>query len=159
MYEETEDAEMLAVAYHEAGHAVAMLVLGYEFSHVAIGEWVESLRAAGNVVHKRFGRDMMVADKLVIILAGPIALAEYEDFEDIRDYYCDPRADGDMETAEALAEHLSDADYTHCEDRAIALVRTHWNAIDRIAIALYCTRLLSYRKVAALFAPPEKHAA
>jgi len=145
-----EDEDLLTTAYHEAGHAVAYLVVGMEFSWVEIGRDKQENRM-GSIRSDIFQRGATRSDDdLVCTLAGPMVEASYRDDDD---YYGDVEgAAGDMEDAAQLAEHLSEDAYAHCVDRAWGLVTKHWDAIDRVAVALYRTRFLSYKDVASLFA-------
>jgi hypothetical protein len=79
------------IAYHEAGHALAHLYLGYEIEAAAVLTWQQRWKqerilarldtsSGYNIgfVQSRNGHEVPIAKTLIVLLAGPIAEAHYE---------------------------------------------------------------------------------
>jgi hypothetical protein len=142
-------AELRANAYHEAGHAVVALCLGFGlwgrvklWRHGVGAEPVEYGRATA-------ARSGSRADNLLFLLAG-IAAEQRHD----RAIRSNPRWMGDEV---AIWQHRDGEDieafvaiYDERRARAAALVEEQWRAIDAVARALLRQRhhVLSARRVA-----------
>ena len=137
------------LAYHEAGHTVAALLLGRSVTRVSIvrddasrGVRVPSFNNASGQT------DEVVADNMLILLAGNAA-------EHVRDPTRPRRQDAkDWSRAEALAEGTSslETEWT----RAVDLLRMprHWDRVEEIAQALLRERVLEGEQIAQLMNRP-----
>ena len=134
-----------AVAYHEAGHAVVALALGYRCYSVAIED-------AGRAVC-----DEPAEHALALMIASFIAEAKCMGEADIwRDEADRVRAAdlalwiarGDMNTASSLLSTVT--------AQAKARIEEHWAEIETIANALVEKRKLSGEEVLTLFARPAR---
>jgi hypothetical protein len=130
----------LASAYHEAGHAVASLALGFPFQQVTI---VEDEESNGGILHPlyQFQFDMThranrsaVRDYLVTVLAGHIAEVRYTCSRN------DAGASADDERVDSILWDIygerSERHRRDLEQRARSLVGQRWSSIQVLAQAL-----------------------
>jgi hypothetical protein len=137
------------LAYHEAGHTVAALLLGQSVTRVSIvrddasrGVGVPSFDDVAEAT------PAAVADKILILLAGSAA-------QHLRDPASPPRHDAkDWPRAEALAGSTSSVETAWA--RAVDLLQTpaNWEQVQEIARALLRERVLDGAKIAQLMDPP-----
>lgn len=146
-----------ALAYHEAGHAVAMLSFGAQIESCRISE-----RAPNPFYNDEDGETnpaggAVATDKqsLVIAWAGPIAELKVDPYADVA------RSDQQAmkKTLQSFAGTLSQQiDELHkAAKEACELVERQWAAIERIGDALAVEGTLSGDRVHALYelSPPE----
>jgi ATP-dependent Zn protease len=137
------------LAYHEAGHTVAAVLLGRTVTRVSIvrddasrGVRVPSFNDAVEVT------PAAVADKILILLAGSAA-------QHVRDPASPRRQDAkDWPRAEALAGSTSSVE-TEWE-RAVDFLQVprHWDRVEDIAQALLRERVLEGEQIAQLMDRP-----
>lgn len=133
------------LAYHEAGHTVAALVLGRNVERVSI---VRDDPGRGVRVPS-FNDDRpetpdAVRDKILVLLAGNAA-------QQVRNPAGRRQPDArDWPQAQALAGDAASLDAEW--ERALALLQTpeHWQQVDRIAQALLRERVLQRAQIAEL---------
>jgi hypothetical protein len=142
---EREAATLRAVAFHEAGHAVAAVTLGIR---VFLATVVPSHDCAGHVLHAPIG-ELTVEQALLITLSGPAAQRRYFPLLAV----FGPEGEGDLEDhigvfdfaeARTLLRMLHGSDWMDvCAEtlprwlaRADRLVGREWLWILRVAAAL-----------------------
>jgi ATP-dependent Zn protease len=135
-------ADVNAVAFHEAGHAVVALALGSKVRVVEIGP-----RPHAHCAHRT------EANKAIVALAGDLA--------ERRACPLSPwGADVDFRVAFDAAEHLApSAPHQALEafrDQARALLDRHWRAVEAVAAALLDAGKLTGDEIDALFARPRR---
>jgi ATP-dependent Zn protease len=145
------------VAYHEAGHVVAAVVVGLSPHSASI---VPDIDTDGRVRHKKpfHGINLEVDNSdrarlrvernIIICFAGPSAQRKHQ-----------PRSwrtwhgQTDFETAVDLAGRVSgsdaeaDAFLKWLNERAVALVNFHWESVERVATALLARRTLNAAEI------------
>jgi ATP-dependent Zn protease len=137
-------ADVEAVAFHEAGHAVVALALGCVIHHVAItprcGEqWLGELRVT-------YSKDKIRAatQRTMVPLGGSIA--------QIRAFPNSPRGDDvDLRIAHDAAVYLASNPRRFIEMmqlRTRKLIDRHWGAVEVVADALISRRRLSDKELA-----------
>jgi hypothetical protein len=138
-------------AYHEAGHAVAAVLLGFQFKHVTIAPEEGSLGHVLygiytmflNVGRRAYRRDLR--DYLVCNRAGPLAEERHTGHRND-----DGAADDDDEFRDILYPMYGERREQYDRDltgQAGQLVTTHWRSIERVAYALIEDRTLPYATV------------
>jgi hypothetical protein len=148
-------------AYHEAGHAVAAVVLRKQFRHVVIGLDVlsDGRRVNGHLKWVGSGsfnpeldtevRTRFICKRTAVVeFAGPIAGARL-----LGRKRWGRGCDHDVLWAAKMINHISrtrDEARAHrkrLQDKAERLVTEHWLSINAVAHALLAKRRLSYREV------------
>ena len=155
MIHSTDTQAQIATAYHEAGHAVVAIQLGFQFKHITIipGDddslghiLYEQYTMFLNVGHRSFARDLR--DYLVSNRAGPIAEERYTG------RWNDVGAAGDDEHFLSMLYRMyGDRRDRHARDltrQARRLVATHWRGIECVAQALIREQTLSFATVVEL---------
>jgi hypothetical protein len=141
-------------AYHEAGHAVAAVLLGFQFQHATIVPKDDSLGHVLygiytmflNVGHRAYARDLR--DYLITNRASPIAEERH-----IGRRNDDGAADDDADFWGMLYQMYGDRRDRHARDlsrHARQLVAAHWWMIERVAQALIQEQTLSFAAVVEL---------
>lgn len=133
------------LAYHEAGHTVAALLLGRTVTRVSIvrddasrGVHVPSFRENAEETSES------VADKILILLAGSAA-------QHVRDTAVARRQDAkDWPRAEALARSTSALETEWARALSLLHVPEHWAHLEDIAQALLRERVLGADQIAQL---------
>lgn len=151
------------IAHHEAGHAIAALLLGIPFDHVRVGvAWNEEQQGyeGGCVVLSKTVRvNDLSRDELeryaVQAVAGPCAQS--------RDQHAATSevslgASGDMEAVNSLllGTNISVDDII---DRTDKMIVENWAHVRKLAIALQERGTLTYDEVLDLLTAPESKAA
>ena len=147
------------IAYHEAGHAIASILLRRTFKFVSIRKWQGSegrvhCNPSGDVWHKIYAKDTpekkrrkLLEREIKVSQAGPIALLLFTtdcgilcipdkkepDFEEIREY----QEIGGFSNEEI---DVFEADIT-------ALLADHWFLVEAVAEALMEAKRLQYRQI------------
>jgi ATP-dependent Zn protease len=138
------------LAYHEAGHAVAALVLGHSVVRVSIvrDDPIRGVRVPSLGNEELAEGSEAVHDRILIQLAGNAA-------QQVRNPGSPRQRDAkDWPRAEALA---GSAEVLEVEwERAVALLKMpeHWQRVDRIAQALLREQVLEDTQIAELVDPP-----
>jgi hypothetical protein len=139
------DPSLLRTAFHEAGHAVAELVLGFEVDFATIQPTLE----LSGYVQPRYPPDAPVRDRVVVLLAGREAEHRHDPvlaFDEL------PRVDrldlADVEFLLAveravLPKAVTADQIERYRPAATRLVHRHWGWITRVAFALVAVRRLS----------------
>lgn len=152
-----EQNAVCATAYHEAGHAVAAIELGFQFDHVTIipDETENSLghilyahyTMFLNIGHRQFTRDLR--DYLIANRAGPIAAERYTgQWNEVG------AVSDDANFWRTLWQMYGERGDRHARDltrQARKLVRLQWPAIERVAQGLLRERTLSYTDAKKMF--------
>ncbi|HEX3345555.1 MAG TPA: hypothetical protein VHS09_13320 [Polyangiaceae bacterium] len=148
--------ELAATAHHEAGHAVASVILGHRFHYVTIEPGDGNL---GHVLYpasdRRFRPDeswtpiaeRRVRDAILVMLAGYIAEAKFTG----RNNWLGSRGDRDGAADLAMRACGSteevNAYLAWVDARARSLVRVWWRRIERLAHALLVERRMPQARV------------
>ena len=133
------------LAYHEAGHTVAALLLGRTVTRVSIvrddasrGVHVPSFRDDAEETSEA------AADKILILLAGGAA-------QHVRDPSMPRRQDAkDWPRAEALAGTTSALETAWARTVTLLQVPDHWEQVEQIAQSLLRERVLDADQIAQL---------
>lgn len=144
-------------AHHEAGHAVACILLGAEFSFIEVGNSSDYAgymrRDAFQVGGELSGAWVGIEAEVIISLAGPIAEGriDCEGWGEATEGLAWPSADGDMDSVWALLERAGygEADLNRLIGATIDLLAPQWPIIEQIAAELATRRWMDYRDVRA----------
>jgi ATP-dependent Zn protease len=125
------------LAYHEAGHAVARVVLGGHVDRVSLrmDDPPKSVNPDGPVA------ELAVRDRIAVLLAGDAALA-LKDNTSIA-------SESDRQRAEALAGADAASVLAAEQERVTQLLRDRWSSVESIAQLLIQKRVIDHADVAA----------
>jgi len=140
------------VAYHEAGHAVALVGLGLTIAEASVRVSWFGRSVSGLVVPREEDEEVGADELLVVGHAGIAAEIEWWSWE------------VDAKTAVRLAEHNAADDLevirgyhrrrpdvtlsrSRARSEAVALVRHHWRGVEAVAGALYDHGRVNTRQV------------
>lgn len=147
-------------AHHEAGHAVAAVVLDLPLDHVQVGVQMPFFGEPvvhGETVDRRAPRRREFDDFVVSLAAGGVA--EYAWYLDTGGYDLDVIAEAvhrNTETDRAFAEYYHDRgaiDLATAEPRAADVIRDCWDAVLAVVDGLaHCSDYLTGSQVAQLVA-------
>ncbi|MEU8556006.1 hypothetical protein AB0C80_18720 [Streptomyces anthocyanicus] len=130
--------DTMAVAVHEAGHAVIHLAEGGSFRYVTLRP-----RLTGRHGHVYGVRNPSPAT----LLAGPIAKAVWDDAEDFSLHMVEQ---GGCDDIEGFFELVQDEEAGAWFERTGELVLKHWDEILMVATLLERDRTVTVRQVRAL---------
>ncbi|WP_410662784.1 hypothetical protein [Amycolatopsis sp. lyj-84] len=143
--DETVDLELLAAAYHEAGHAVL---------HKLSGGTVQHVKVTSSRAYTRTAEDRPDADNplpyLVMVMAGHAAEARFYQRNGVGSWKADSmaaaQAGGDRAN---FRRHASGTGISQSKalSEAKKQVRRHWGRIERVAQALATTGRVSGSQV------------
>jgi hypothetical protein len=180
----TDKPDRVAMAYHEAGHAVIARVQGIECVQVVMFSPIDGL-AAGTQTTKATWLAIdadpatllgAIKKDIVVSLAGPCGEMKYRnkpwhqkyfkrwvsDFKSARDRaryaaLVATGADRSSGSHHPTADQIAIADKlpVHCLDIATYLVNTHWPAIERVARVLIVRDMLDQAELDCLIAEAE----
>ena len=143
----TRKASEKHVAYHEAGHVIAMLFYGIKIEEVSIipirGE------SAGRVIVAEVPENMRLCDVAIVDYAGWMA----ERRQSHSAFSLGPAKDA--EHAEMINDELYRMGWNRCrkkltvdaEQNARRLVSAYWPVVEKIALALFDKKVLTYEQV------------
>lgn len=144
--------ELVATAYHEAGHAVVALALGRPVHRVSVRPSAERLGQCEFKKGRHQPTDDWVEDEILISLAGMAAEARATGF------YERGGAARDLRFARSLMlQRSSERSLDRYERRMLAKVENllsddgHWKAVEQIAAELVAQATLSGRQAVHLF--------
>lgn len=153
-------SSLRAVAFHEAGHAVAHVVLRRPFGDTTILP-IDSTEGSihttlGTVLRPFFDSRRVARDAVLMTLAGPLAQWQAEGYKPEADIIRDLGASDELEFAVGVArtaivpggEIESAREYVrHAMPRALGLVMRWCDAIEAVAAALIRDKTLTATEV------------